>query len=127
MSSTPERDPVLAFTGGDRVEAEQLRRSLVAIRDNLGDEQVTARVQAVLSGRASLRELTRDPLFLRELGRGMDEFSARWSQMSPAERAELARQGQADTDRLREELAMAPESDPAPIGEFGPALTDPEA
>lgn len=122
---TPEHDPVLAFTGGDRVEAEQLRRSLQAIRDHLGDEHLTARIDAVLAGRGSLRELTRDPAFLHELGRGMDSFSEQWSRMSPAERAELARQGQESTDIMREAMGMPPEADPAPIGEFGPALTDP--
>ncbi|MCW2793470.1 MAG: hypothetical protein JWO76_2568 [Nocardioides sp.] len=124
--ATPEHDPVLAFTGGDRVEAEQLRRSLEAIRDHLGDERVTGRIEAVLAGRGSMRELTRDPAFLGELGKGMDAFSAQWARMSPGERAELARQGQESTDIMREAMGMPPEADPAPIGEFGPALTDPE-
>jgi hypothetical protein len=123
--STPEHDPVLAFTHGDRVEAEQLRRALAVIRDHVADERLAARVQEVLSGRGSLRELTRDPGFVHELGRGMDAFAREWSALSPEERADLARRGQEETDRLRADLGMPPEMDPAPIGEFGPALTEP--
>ena len=123
--AAPEHDPVLAFTRGDRVEAEQLRRALAAIRDHVDDQRLAARVQEVLAGRGSLRELTRDPGFVRELGRGMDAFARQWSELSPAERAELARRGQEETDRLRADLGLPPERDPAPIGEFGPALTDP--
>jgi hypothetical protein len=122
---TPEHDPVLAFTRGDRVEAEQLRRSLEAIRDHLGDEHVSGRIESVLAGRGSMRELTRDPAVLRELGKGMDDFSAQWARLSPAERAELARRGQESTGIMREAMGMPPEADPAPIGEFGPALTEP--
>jgi hypothetical protein len=126
-STPPEHDPVLAFTRGDRVEAEQLRRALTVIRDHVGDERLATRVQEVLSGRGSLRELTRDPGFVQELGRGMDAFAQQWSELSPEERADLARRGQEETDRLRGDLGMPPERDPAPIGEFGPALTDPGA
>jgi hypothetical protein len=127
----PEHDSISAFTRGDTVEAEQLRRALTAIRDQLrdqpGGDQVAGRIDAVLSGRQTLRALTRDPAFLTELGRGMDRFSAEWAELSPEERVALARRGQRETDVLREGMGLPPESDPAPIGEFGPALTDPES
>lgn len=116
---------VLAFTHGDRVAAEQLHRTLVALRDHLDDPTLRRRIGDVLDGRMTLRELSRDPLMLAEMGRGMERFAQQWAEMSPAERADLARQGQRDTDELRDQLGMGPERDPAPIGEFGPATTDP--
>ena len=128
MTGTPpEPDSILTFTRGDRVAAEQLRRSLVAIRDHLGNEALAARVDGVIQGQATLRELTRDPVMLGELGRAMDRFASEWAQMSPDERAALAEQGQRETHSLREEIGLPPESDPAPVGEFGPALTEPPA
>jgi hypothetical protein len=126
MTSTPpEHDSILAFARGDRAAAEQLRRSLVAIRDHLDDDALAGRIDAVLRGRSTLRELTRDPAMLAQLGRGMDRFAAQWASMSPEERAELARAGQRQTDELREQIGLGPEADPAPVGEFGPALTEP--
>lgn len=122
----PEFDSILAFTRGDKADAEQLRRALVAIRDHLGDGRLAADVEAVLSGHRTLRELTRQPSLQEAMGRAMDQFASEWSALGPAERADLARRGQQATGELRDELGLPPESDPAPIGEFGPALTQPE-
>ena len=127
----PEHDSITAFARGDRVEAEQLRRALTAIRDHLGGQpggdRLAGRIDSVLVGRDTLRALTRDPGFLTELGRGMDRFSAQWAELSPEERVALARRGQRETDVLRDGMGMPPEPHPAPIGEFGPALTEPGA
>jgi hypothetical protein len=118
-------DTVLAFTRGDAAAATRLTRALAAIRDHLGNEALSVRIDAVLQGRGTLRELVRDPVMVAEMSRGMDRFAEQWFAMSPSERADLARQGQEEEARLRAAEGLPPDPDPAPIGEFGPALTTP--
>ncbi|MCB0908512.1 MAG: hypothetical protein KDB63_15485 [Nocardioidaceae bacterium] len=120
-------DTVLAFTRGDAAAATRLTRALIAIRDHLGNEVLSVRIDAVLHGRGTLRELVRDPVMVAEMSRGMDRFAEQWFAMSPSERADLARQGQEEEARLRAAEGLPPDPDPAPIGEFGPALTRPPA
>lgn len=114
---------LLAFTHGDRVAAEQLRRALAVIGEHHPEAEVARSARQVLDGRRTMREVTRDPAFLDALGRGMDAYAEEWAALSPAERAALAEQGKADTQRMAREIGLEDEDEPAEIGEFGPALT----
>lgn len=118
------QDSILAFTHGDRVAAEQLRRALRAIRDHVDDPEVARVASRVLDGSTTLRQATRDPDLLGALGRGMDTFAREWEQLSPEERVALAEQGKRDSEAMAEEMGLAGEDDPAPVGDFGPARTE---
>lgn len=117
---------LVSFAHGDRVAAEQLRRALQAIGEHSDDPEVARSARQALDGRRTLREITRDPGFLAALGRGMEEYAARWAAMSAEERAALAGQGRADSERIAAELGLDGEDAPAEVGEFGPALTGPD-
>ena len=119
------QDSILAFTHGDRVAAEQLRRALRTIRDHVDDPEVSRVASRVLDGSTTLRQASRDPDLLAALGRGMDTFAHEWEQLSPEERVALAEQGKRDSEAMAEEIGLAGEDVPAPVGDFGPARTDP--
>jgi hypothetical protein len=118
-------DSFLAFTHGDRVAAEQLRRALRTIRDHVEDPDVRRVASRVLDGSTTLRQATREPDFLAALGRGMDTFAREWEQLSPEERVALAEQGKRDSEAMAEAIGLPGEDDPAPVGDFGPARTEP--
>lgn len=105
-------DTVTAFTRGDRVRAEQLRRNLEAIQSQTGDPHVRRVVGEVLKGSRTVRELVRDPAFERELDRGMAAFGQAWEGLSDEQRAELVRQGQAEDSERRAELGLPPLDEP---------------
>jgi hypothetical protein len=119
------QDSILAFTHGDRVAAEQLRRALRTIRDHVDDPEVARVASRVLDGSTTLRQATRDPDFLGSLGRGMDTFAREWEQLGPEERVALAEQGKRDSEAMAQEIGLPGEDDPAPVGDFGPARTEP--
>jgi hypothetical protein len=118
-------DSILAFTHGDRVAAEQLRRALRTIRDHVDDPDVARMASRVLDGSATLRQATRDPDFLGAVGRSMGTFAQEWEQLSPEERVALAEQGKRDSEAMAEAIGLPGEDDPAPVGDFGPARTEP--
>lgn len=120
--STPES--VLQFTHGDPVAAAQLRRTLAALRDHLDDPDVARLAGKVLNGELTMREMVRDPTMLAALGRGMDAFSAQWQEMTPRERVALAERGKRDSEEMARDQGLPGEPEPAPVGEFGPALTE---
>ncbi len=105
-------DTVTAFTRGDQVRAQQLRRNLEAIREQTSDPHVRRVVSEVLKGSRTVRELVRDPAFERELDRGMAAFGQAWEGLSDEQRAELVRQGQAEESERREELGLPPLAEP---------------
>ena len=119
-------DSILAFTHGDRVAAEQLRGALRTIRDHVDDPDVARVASRVLDGSTTLRQATRDPDFIGALGRGMDSFAREWAELSPEERVALAEQGKRDSEQMAEGLGLPGEDNPAPVGDFGPARTEPE-
>ena len=119
-------DSILAFTHGDRVAAEELRRALRTIRDNVEDPDVRRVATRVLEGSTTLREATRDPDFIGAIGRGMNAFAREWSELSPEERIALAEQGKRDSEAVADEIGLTGEDAPAPVGDFGPARTEPE-
>ena len=125
MSIDAGGDSILAFTHGDRVAAEQLRRALRTIRDHVEDPDVARGASRVLDGSTTLRQATRDPDFLGAVGRGMDTFAGEWEQLSPEERVALAEQGKRDSQAMAEAIGLPGEDEPAPVGDFGPSRTDP--
>ncbi len=126
--ASPEELPasLTAFTHGDRVAAQQLAKALEAIRDHVEDPSVARSARQVLDGRRSLREVTREPGFLAALGAGMDQFARQWAALSPEERVALAEQGKQQTEAMSREIGLPGEVDPAEVGDFGPARTDPD-
>ena len=119
-------DSILAFTHGDRVAAEQLRRALRTIRNHVDDPEVARVASRVLDGSTALRQAARDPDFVGAMGRGMDTFAREWEQFSPEERVALAEQGKRDSEAMADEIGLTGEDAPAPVGDFGPAWTGPQ-
>ncbi|QIX28131.1 hypothetical protein ncot_17190 [Nocardioides sp. JQ2195] len=117
-------DPVAAFTRGDRLRSESLKANLTAIRDQTEDPAVRRLVDDLFAGRMGLREVIRDPAFEAELDKGMQRFSEAWEQLTPEQRADLARQGQAEEARRREELGLPERVEPIPSAGDSPLLRE---
>lgn len=107
-----DHDSVAAFTRGDQVRAGMLRENLRTIRDRTDDPHLTRLIDDVLQGRRTMRELIRDERFTEELNRGMRRFGEQWEQLTPEQRAELVRQGQAQESTRREAAGLPPLSEP---------------
>lgn len=113
-------DSVLAFAKGDPVAAEQLRRSLLVLRDHVDDPRIAGDLRRVLDGRMTLRELVRDPAFAAVLARGMGTFGARYEEMSPEEKLALTREAQRQDEAVRADLGLPPQPEPEAEVEFRP-------
>jgi hypothetical protein len=82
-------DSIADFVGGDTEGARSLRRALEVLRDSDLTPGLRARVEAVLGGRLTMRELAQD-VALREIAyRGIDELREQLDEMSPEDRAQL--------------------------------------
>lgn len=100
---TQPNDTFARMTGGDPVRAEALRANLQKIADQTDNPDVRRSISEVMSGRRTLRQLVREPHFERELDRGMDAFARSVADLTPEQRAELVRQGQAAYNQRVEE------------------------
>lgn len=93
--STP--DSIRDFTDGDEAAARQLRASLSAVRDRLAgqpeSEELRRHLDAVLTGRMSMRDLADVPAFRTLAEGGMREVQAEWERLSPEQRAAAMRAG----------------------------------
>ena len=96
-------DPLVAFTG-DRAAAEVMRRSLRAVADDYADRPLGAMVREVLAGRRDVRDLATDPDFAEISARGMRAQEEAWAALTPEERTEQVRLGEAYLAGLDEEL-----------------------
>lgn len=83
------REPLLPAVRNPAADAA-LRDSLRTLRDSAAGEDMRRRIDAVLDGRSSLRDLARDQRFSAWVGplaqRGWEDYE----EMSPEEREELA-------------------------------------
>ena len=91
-----ERDSLVAFVGGDAEGARSLRAALEALRGSPAvDPTLRAKVDDVLAGRSSMRELAQEPV-MRELAeRGLDQLRRELAEMPPEDRADLTRRAAA--------------------------------
>lgn len=105
---TAPDDDGLDVARGDRGVSRQLSASLRSLRESSDDPQLRRVLDDVLSGHRSLREASSDPTLVRALDSGVQSFAEQWGQLSDDERAELARQGEAELARLAAEPAAPP-------------------
>lgn len=119
-----EHDAVAAFTRGDRLRADMLRRNLETIRDSTQDREVRRLVDETLRNRRTVRELVREPAFEAELDRGMDTFATFWEEQTPEERARLVREGQLEAAERRADLGLPPAVEPEPEVGDSPLLRE---
>ena len=90
------RDSLLEFTDGDAEAARMLRQNLASLADRVDDAGLRHDIRAVLAGRMTFRELTRDPR-LQDIARdGVRQFEDAWDQLTPEQRDARVR---ADRDR----------------------------
>ncbi len=101
--SEPGPDSLEAFTG-DRAAAEQLRRSLTALRDEYAGSPLADQLDDVLTGREDFRTLADDPEFASLAHEGARKFQEYWASLSADQRAELARAGEATLHEIEGEL-----------------------
>lgn len=87
-------DDIESFTG-DAAGAAILRSSLRQLAGLEAGTPLAARIDDVLAGRRSMRELAEHPHLVEFAHRGMAAFDELWSQMSPSERAEALAAGEA--------------------------------
>lgn len=116
-AQTPGYASILAFTHDDDVAAEELRRTLVALRDHLPDRELARAFGDVLSGRITFREMSRRPEVRAAMSAGIAAFSARYDDLSPGERTAMEEAGRASEAQIREQVAAAADdaaSDPQP-------------
>ncbi|MBB6628309.1 hypothetical protein H5V45_13365 [Nocardioides sp. KIGAM211] len=100
----PQVPPSILAAAGDPVEAEELRRAFVVIRDSSSNPELADLAKRVLDGRMSYREFGRTQTFDQEAGRALQTFGEEWQALSEDEREELAARGRAEEQRLADEL-----------------------
>lgn len=96
-------DRLVDFTG-DRASAEVFRRTLRAVAEDYADRPLGAMVREVLAGRRGVRDLACDPDFAEMTARGMLAHEEMWAALTPDERAEQVRRGEAHLADLDGEL-----------------------
>jgi hypothetical protein len=101
---TPGYASILAFTKNDEVAAEELRRTLVALRDHLPDRHLARTFGDVLAGRLTFREMSRRPDVQAAMANGIETFSARYDAMAADERETLLAAGRASEREIRADL-----------------------
>jgi len=98
MSESPSVSPLLPSLPRNRAVDEHLRRSLAVLRDQAADATLRDRIDDVISGRASLRALARDPAFSSMMEPLVTRGMQRLAELTPEERA-AAEEGAAALDR----------------------------
>lgn len=85
---------MLDVAGGDPALSRHLRNSLTLLRDRSDDPEFRRLADDVLAGRRGLREVATSPVFAQALNPQVERFAQRYEQLSDAERAALAAQGE---------------------------------
>lgn len=91
---TDATDGLEDFTGDER-SAQVLRNSLRALAQQAAGTPLGDEVQDVLAGRRHIRELANNEEFAQLTTDGMHAFEESWAQLSPAEREQQLREGEA--------------------------------
>ncbi|HEY0700929.1 MAG TPA: hypothetical protein VGD43_24360 [Micromonospora sp.] len=94
MSRPADEPPMLDVAQGDPALSRHLRNSLQLLRDRSDDEDFRRLADDVLAGRRGLRDVATAPEFSRVLNPQVERFAERWEELSDAERAALAAQGE---------------------------------
>lgn len=114
-------EPMLDVARGDIGQSRSLARALRGIADTSSDPAMRKQIGELLAGRGSVRDFARTEAFNQLADRFMPAALRKYSAMSEEQRTELAEQGKAELERLRQEPAplVAPaarEPEPAPTG-----------
>lgn len=109
MPLQPMPYSVRAFAGGDLGDAQALTRALTALRDAEKDPARRAALDAVLSGRSTLRELVRAPAGQAIIASGARVLGEEWDATSEAEREDQVARAREQQRRWREEIDALPE------------------
>jgi hypothetical protein len=88
----------------DPVDARRLRESLEKLADGASSDTLKEMAKEVLSGRVSLRGAVTVPAYGEALIEGGRPFREAWDQLSEAERAQLAAEGEREYQAKRAEL-----------------------
>ena len=94
MSSQDETRPLLPSLADQPRLQEALRASLEVLR-NLADPELRPRIDQVIAGQASLRELSRDEGFADLIGPLAERGWTQWEALPEEERAQLLAQADA--------------------------------
>jgi hypothetical protein len=95
------QDSFLDFTDGDVEAARLLRQNLGSLVDGVDDAALRRDIRAVLAGRMTFRELTRDPRLLEIARVGVRRFEEAWDRLTPEQRAAEVRAGSEREERTR--------------------------
>ncbi|WP_377640246.1 hypothetical protein [Oryzobacter terrae] len=111
MSTTPPagEPPLLPGAALPSRIQQHLRESLTVLRDQAQDPAVRQRIEAVLAGRSSLRDLARDDAFSTMMTPLVERGMARIDALTPQERERVA----ADADALARGEATSAERESA--------------
>jgi hypothetical protein len=90
----PPRDRLDDFTG-DRVGAEILRHALRARAEEFAGTPLGVKIDRVLAGAMDVRSLAEDAQYADLMAQTDRDLAQLWARLSPAERAELVRTGEA--------------------------------
>lgn len=85
---------MLDVAGGDPALSRHLRNSLTLLRDRSDDPEFRRLADDVLAGRRGLRDVATSPVFAQALNPQVERFARWYEQLSEAERAALAAQGE---------------------------------
>lgn len=102
-TSGPHADSLDDFAG-DPAAGEVLRRALSARAEEYDGTPLGERFRDVLAGRLHIRQLADDPEFAKLADSTRREFDEYWAGLSPDERTDLVRQGEAVEAEVRREL-----------------------
>jgi hypothetical protein len=105
MTRPNDEEPVLDVAQGDPALSHHLRNSLRLLRDRTDDEDFRRLADDVLDGRPGLRDIATSPAFSRVLDPQVERFAQRYEELSDAERAALATEGEAQFAAEREQIA----------------------
>ncbi|MPY77900.1 MAG: hypothetical protein GEV04_05275 [Actinophytocola sp.] len=106
-----EAEPDLDIARGDVALSKHLKNSLNVLKDKVEDPDFARLVDDITAGRRSLRDMIDTPVFSRALDPLVEQGAETYRNLSEEERAELARQGEEQFERLREDIANLPESE----------------
>jgi hypothetical protein len=99
-----ESDDLLHATGGDRARARLLRQVLTRLSQGTGGERLREMADDVLAGRLSLSDAMASPYYGEAVQEQTTEFLEWHQRLSDEERAEHVRRGEAEIERLRDEI-----------------------
>lgn len=117
-------DAFTAFTHGDAVAAEQLRRAFTVIRDHSKDPEVARAARQVLDGRRSVREVVEEPEVAGAMESGMSRFRHEWDGLGDEERRALLAEGERERAETAQWLGIDPRTVAVTSPEEDPVVED---